>query len=117
VKRRKSCSAKVRAARLAALGLLFGAIAGAAAAGDIKHSFSKGRVAPPAVVSAPAPAAPAAGSDLFGPLPADGYARAAELGLASRDECRTLAIGHRAGCLDYVAQRRSGGAQPIDLPL
>jgi len=118
VKRRNSCSARARAARLAALGLLFGAIAGAAAAGDIKQSFGKGRIAPAAVDRMPAPADPAAApSDLFGLAPVDGYGRAAELGLSSRDECRTLTLEQRAGCLDYVARRRSGGREPPELPL
>jgi hypothetical protein len=97
-----------RAARLGLLGLALGALAGVAAAGDIRSSFSKGRVAPTTFASAPQERAPVAARD--------GYELAAQLGLSARDDCRTLEPAFRHGCLDYV-ERRGAGPDPDDLLL
>lgn len=108
MKRRRSLRPCGRLARLGALGLLAGAIAGAAAAGDIEKSYRKGRIAPAvAAAAAPEPAF-AAEEDEFGLAASHGYTLAASLRFASRDECRTLAPAMRPGCLDYFAQRAAG---------
>lgn len=88
-------------------GLAAGALAGVAAAGDIGSSFRAGRIAHAAVP--PIPAEPR--------RIADGFELSAQLGLSTRDDCRTLALALRPGCADYVAGRGSAAAEPLDLPL
>ena len=116
MKRRRSHRPGGRAARFAALGLLAGAIAGAAVAGDIEKSYRKGRVAPAAVASALPiePAEVAAGDDEFGLVGSHGFSLASALGFTSREDCRGIEPPLRAGCLDYVAQRRSGALEPVE---
>ena len=90
------------------LGLAGGMLAGFAAAGDIRSSFGKGRIAQAAEdpVAALVPASPDTGRDL-----------AAALRLTDRDDCRSLEPGLRPACLDYVSARRQDLAEALDLPL
>ena len=98
----------VRIARLLLLGLLGGAVAGIAAAGDIESSFGKRRIA----AAATAPAAQTASG-----APEQGYELAARLRFTSRGDCRTLHPALRIGCADYVARAGAGAAGTLDLPL
>ena len=121
MKRRQSERPKGQLARLVALGLLAGILAGAGAARDIERSFDKGRIAPVAAASAMA-ALPAAPSPASSPGDLDlaethGYAMAAELGFTSRDDCRTIEPALRRGCLDYVDSRSSEAPGALDPPL
>jgi hypothetical protein len=103
-------------ARLVALGLIAGVLAGAGAARDIERSFDKGRIAPAGTPAAPAePAAPKALSagdlDLAS---THGYALAAEFGFTERDDCRTVEPASRAGCLDRIADRAAAAPGALD---
>jgi hypothetical protein len=94
--------------RLALVGIATGALAGVAAAGDIRSSVARGRVA--ATVFAEAGAGPALSS------PREGYELAARLGVTVRDDCRSLERRLRAGCLEYVDTNAGGAADGLDLP-
>jgi len=83
-------------------------VAGVAAAGDIRSSFARGRLAPAALEPIPGSAAVA---------PEEGRELAARLGLTARDECRTIELRFRPGCLDHVAALSANAADPLDLPL
>jgi len=96
-----------RGARLGLIGLALGAVAGVAAAGDIKSSFPGGRIAP---------AAAAARQEAAPTDPHRGFELAAQLGLSEREDCRTLEPQLRHGCLDYVARRGPIGFDPLDAP-
>lgn len=103
-----------RALRLAALALLGGAAAGLAATGDIKASYREGRIASPwstALASPPPPAEADLAAESVDPAlaHAHGFALAAQRGIASPAECRSVSDEFRAGCEDHA---RSRAAQP-----
>jgi hypothetical protein len=112
---KRNRSPRGRLARVGVLGLLAGAIAGAAAAGDIETSYRKGRIASAAAAFSAPPEPeppPATAKDEFGLADSQGYTLAASLRFAERGDCRTVAAQMRSGCLDYVAKRASGALEP-----
>ena len=101
--------ASPRALRLAALGLVAGAAAGMAAAGDIRTSYDRGRIGVAAWPSAaPQPAVEPAGDQELGS--AHGFALAAQLGYRRPAQCGALNAEFRAGCRDYLEQQRAEAA-------
>ena len=112
VKRRRTVRPRARAARLAALGVVAGMVAGAAAAGDIEQSYRKGRIAPLWQAASPVDEGPpirtAVSRDELDLARTHGAALAAQLGFTGRDECATVSPQLRDGCLDHVSGRGSG---------
>ena len=116
MKRRQSDRPIGHAARLVALGLLAGLLAGAGAARDIEKSFGRGRIASARAV-APMAAGPVSSARDLDLASTHGYALAAELGFTGRDDCRTVEPALRPGCLDYVADHAAGAREPHLLPI
>jgi hypothetical protein len=107
----EAAPARGRGWRLAAAGLLAGAVIGTAAAGDIHASIRDKRVA--AVAARPPVAPQPVAAEYVAADPADpalaeahGFALAAQRGFTRLPDCRSLGAEFQAGCEAYVVDRR-----------